>query len=102
MFICFLFHSLLHSDRDAIPEVPAIYFVLPSEENVKRICQVGSLAHSSYQFSDLILSSENVVVDNANLATQIIFLESSLHIFTFFVCFVFHRIVEINSMSHIT
>ena len=33
--------SLLHSDRDAIPEVPAIYFVLPTEENVKRICQVG-------------------------------------------------------------
>lgn len=35
------FHRLLHSDRDAIPEVPAIYFVLPTEENVKRICQVG-------------------------------------------------------------
>ncbi|KAK2553789.1 Sec1 family domain-containing protein 1 [Acropora cervicornis] len=32
-------HLLLHSDRDAIPEVPAIYFVLPTEENVKRICQ---------------------------------------------------------------
>ena len=37
----FLFYRLLHSDRDAIPEVPAIYFVLPNEENVKRICQVG-------------------------------------------------------------
>ena len=36
-----LFYRLLHSDRDAIPEVPAIYFVLPTEENVKRICQVG-------------------------------------------------------------
>ena len=36
-------YSLLHSDRDAIPEVPAIYFVLPSEENVKRICQVGDI-----------------------------------------------------------
>ena len=36
-------YSLLHSDRDAIPEVPAIYFVLPSEENVKRICQVGNI-----------------------------------------------------------
>ena len=41
--ILFLFCSLLHSDRDAIPEVPAIYFVLPTEENVKRICQVGNV-----------------------------------------------------------
>ena len=42
MYFIFLY-SLLHSDRDAIPEVPAIYFVLPSEENVKRICQVGNI-----------------------------------------------------------
>ena len=31
---------LLHSDRDPIPDVPAIYFVMPSEENIDRICQV--------------------------------------------------------------
>lgn len=41
LILFFLFYRLLHSDRDAIPEVPAIYFVLPTEENVKRICQVG-------------------------------------------------------------
>ena len=33
-------YRLLHSDRDVIPDVPAIYFVLPTEENIKRICQV--------------------------------------------------------------
>eukprot|EP00058_Branchiostoma_floridae_P001276 XP_002586764.1 hypothetical protein BRAFLDRAFT_281337 [Branchiostoma floridae] len=32
-------HLLLHSDRDPIPDVPAVYFVMPSEENVQRICQ---------------------------------------------------------------
>ncbi|XP_077477796.1 sec1 family domain-containing protein 1 [Stigmatopora argus] len=32
-------HLLLHSDRDPIPDVPAIYFVMPSEENIDRICQ---------------------------------------------------------------
>uniref|UniRef100_A0A3Q4N8L0 Uncharacterized protein n=1 Tax=Neolamprologus brichardi TaxID=32507 RepID=A0A3Q4N8L0_NEOBR len=36
---------LLHSDRDPIPDVPAIYFVMPTEENIDRICQV--IAHSN-------------------------------------------------------
>ena len=40
---------LLHSDRDPIPDVPAVYFVLPTEENVQRICQV------SLKFAKLLL-----------------------------------------------
>ncbi|KAK6636247.1 hypothetical protein RUM43_009905 [Polyplax serrata] len=32
-------HMQLHSDRDAIPDVPAVYFVLPTEENLGRIGQ---------------------------------------------------------------
>ncbi|XP_012281177.1 protein sly1 homolog [Orussus abietinus] len=32
-------HMQLHSDRDSIPEVPAIYFCAPSEENLIRIGQ---------------------------------------------------------------
>ncbi|XP_045768740.1 protein sly1 homolog [Maniola jurtina] len=32
-------HVQLHSDRDSIPEVPAVYFCTPSEENLGRICQ---------------------------------------------------------------
>uniref|UniRef100_A0A5F8GIF9 Sec1 family domain containing 1 n=1 Tax=Monodelphis domestica TaxID=13616 RepID=A0A5F8GIF9_MONDO len=30
---------LLHSDRDPIPDVPAVYFVMPTEENIDRMCQ---------------------------------------------------------------
>ncbi|CAG0889430.1 unnamed protein product [Cyprideis torosa] len=32
-------HLLLHSDRQTIPEVPAVYFVSPSEDNIQRIAQ---------------------------------------------------------------
>uniref|UniRef100_A0A5F8G4T2 Sec1 family domain containing 1 n=1 Tax=Monodelphis domestica TaxID=13616 RepID=A0A5F8G4T2_MONDO len=32
-------HLLLHSDRDPIPDVPAVYFVMPTEENIDRMCQ---------------------------------------------------------------
>eukprot|EP00126_Sphaerothecum_destruens_P009719 Sdes_comp20567_c0_seq1m15439 len=32
-------HMLLHSDRDPIPDVPAIYFVMPTRENILRICR---------------------------------------------------------------
>lgn len=32
-------HLLLHSDRDPIPDVPTIYFVLPTDENIQRITQ---------------------------------------------------------------
>mmetsp|Transcript_8618 Transcript_8618/g.12859 ORF Transcript_8618/g.12859 Transcript_8618/m.12859 type:complete len:651 (-) Transcript_8618:37-1989(-) len=30
-------HLMLHSDREAIPEAPAVYFVRPNNENIKRI-----------------------------------------------------------------
>ncbi|CAE1330622.1 SCFD1 [Acanthosepion pharaonis] len=33
-------HLLLHTDRDPIPDVPAIYFVMPTDENVQRICRI--------------------------------------------------------------
>lgn len=32
-------HLLLHSDREPIPDVPAIYFVSPTKENLARIAQ---------------------------------------------------------------
>ncbi|CAG2118999.1 unnamed protein product, partial [Medioppia subpectinata] len=32
-------HMQLHCDRDPIPDVPAVYFLLPTDENVMRICQ---------------------------------------------------------------
>ncbi|KAI2570846.1 sec1 family domain containing 1 [Homo sapiens] len=36
-------HLLLHSDRDPIPDVPAVYFVMPTEENIDRMCQASNL-----------------------------------------------------------
>eukprot|EP01121_Diplochlamys_sp_Union-15-3_P021348 TRINITY_DN8621_c0_g1_i2.p1 TRINITY_DN8621_c0_g1~~TRINITY_DN8621_c0_g1_i2.p1 ORF type:complete len:505 (-),score=66.35 TRINITY_DN8621_c0_g1_i2:5-1519(-) len=32
-------HMMLSSPRQPIPDVPAIYFVMPTKENVKRICE---------------------------------------------------------------
>ena len=32
-------HMLLHSDREAVPDAPAVYFVRPTEANLKRIAE---------------------------------------------------------------
>ena len=32
-------HMLLHSDREAVPDAPAVYFVRPTETNLKRIAE---------------------------------------------------------------
>lgn len=38
MFVLLYFRQL-HADRDPIPEVPAVYFCAPSDENIGRIGQ---------------------------------------------------------------
>ncbi|XP_058966963.2 sec1 family domain-containing protein 1-like [Pocillopora verrucosa] len=64
-------HLLLHSDRDAIPEVPAIYFVLPSEENVKRICQdCRNQLYESYYLNFISAISRHRLEDLATAALQ--------------------------------
>jgi hypothetical protein len=40
LFIFFLIR-LLRSERDSIPDVPAIYFIAPTADNVNRLCQVS-------------------------------------------------------------
>lgn len=42
---------LLHSDRDAIPDVPAVYFVMPTEENIDRMCQVTCILNVSNEWA---------------------------------------------------
>jgi len=32
-------HMMLHSERQPVPDVPTIYFCLPTKDNVKRICE---------------------------------------------------------------
>jgi len=49
--VFFLPFRLLHSDRDAIPDVPAVYFVMPTEENIDRMCQVTCLLNVSKEWT---------------------------------------------------
>uniref|UniRef100_A0A8C4TAB0 Sec1 family domain containing 1 n=1 Tax=Erpetoichthys calabaricus TaxID=27687 RepID=A0A8C4TAB0_ERPCA len=71
-------HLLLHSDRDAIPDVPAIYFVMPTEENIDRICQdLRSQLYESYYLNFISAISRSKLEDiasaalGANAVTQI-------------------------------
>ncbi|XP_077586863.1 sec1 family domain-containing protein 1 [Stigmatopora nigra] len=71
-------HLLLHSDRDPIPDVPAIYFVMPSEENIDRICQdLRNQLYESYYLNFISAISRSKLEDiacaalAANAVTQI-------------------------------
>uniref|UniRef100_A0A8C5WJT9 Sec1 family domain-containing protein 1 n=1 Tax=Leptobrachium leishanense TaxID=445787 RepID=A0A8C5WJT9_9ANUR len=59
-------HLLLHSDRDAIPDVPAVYFVMPTEENVDRICQdLRTQLYESYYLNFISAISRSKLEDIA-------------------------------------
>jgi hypothetical protein len=49
-------HMMLHSAREPIPDVPAIYFVQPTEDNIERICT--DLKAGLYDSMHLNFSSE--------------------------------------------
>uniref|UniRef100_G3PHK9 Sec1 family domain containing 1 n=1 Tax=Gasterosteus aculeatus aculeatus TaxID=481459 RepID=G3PHK9_GASAC len=60
---------LLHSDRDPIPDVPAIYFVMPTEENIDRICQdLRNQLHESYFLNFISAISRSKLEDVASAA----------------------------------
>ncbi|KAJ8353535.1 hypothetical protein SKAU_G00211020, partial [Synaphobranchus kaupii] len=62
-------HLLLHSDRDPIPDVPAIYFVLPTEENIQRICQdLRNQLYESYYLNFISAISRSKLEDIASAA----------------------------------
>ncbi|XP_057715607.1 sec1 family domain-containing protein 1 [Corythoichthys intestinalis] len=62
-------HLLLHSDRDPIPDVPAIYFVMPSEENIDRICQdLRNQLYESYYLNFISAISRSKLEDIASAA----------------------------------
>ncbi|XP_064599833.1 sec1 family domain-containing protein 1-like [Liolophura sinensis] len=64
-------HLLLHSDRDPIPDVPAIYFVMPSEENVQRICRdLQNQLYDSYYLNFISAVSRQKLEDIASAAIQ--------------------------------
>ncbi|XP_061854928.1 sec1 family domain-containing protein 1 isoform X4 [Colius striatus] len=62
-------HLLLHSDRDAIPDVPAVYFVMPTEENIDRICQdLRNQLYESYYLNFISAISRSKLEDIASAA----------------------------------
>ncbi|MED6271906.1 Sec1 domain containing protein 1 [Characodon lateralis] len=62
-------HLLLHSDRDPIPDVPAIYFLMPTEENIDRICQdLRSQLYESYYLNFISAISRSKLEDIASAA----------------------------------
>merc|ERR1712176_311165 len=45
-------HLLLHSDRESIPDSSAIYFITPSEENLKRVTHdLKEAMYESFEFN---------------------------------------------------
>ncbi|XP_033228158.1 protein sly1 homolog [Belonocnema kinseyi] len=64
-------HMQLHSDRDPIPEVPAIYFCSPSEENLVRIGQdLQNGLYDIYHLNFISPISRQKMEDLASAAVQ--------------------------------
>lgn len=62
-------HIQLHSPRDSVPDVPAIYFCYPSEENLDRICQdLQNHLYESYYFNFISPISRQRLEDLASAA----------------------------------
>uniref|UniRef100_A0A8C6TSL2 Sec1 family domain-containing protein 1 n=1 Tax=Neogobius melanostomus TaxID=47308 RepID=A0A8C6TSL2_9GOBI len=62
-------HLLLHSDRDPIPDVPAVYFVMPTEENIDRICQdLRNQLYEAYYLNFISAISRSKLEDIASAA----------------------------------
>ena len=64
-------HLLLHSTRDSIPDAPAVYFCLPTDENIQRICQdLSSQLYGSYYYNFISPVSRTKLEDLATAAIQ--------------------------------
>lgn len=62
-------HVQLHSPRDPVPDVPAIYFCLPTEENLGRISQdLQNQLYESYYFNFISSISRQRLEDLASAA----------------------------------
>nr|CAD7606121.1 unnamed protein product [Timema genevievae] len=64
-------HVQLHSDRDPIPDVPAVYFCLPTEENLGRIGQdLQNNLYDIYHLNFISPISRQRLEDLASAALQ--------------------------------
>lgn len=64
-------HLLLHSDREPIPDVPAIYFVQPTKENLVRIAHDASKALYSAMYLNFVTKLDRSLMEEfAQLVVQ--------------------------------
>ena len=64
-------HITLHSERDAVPDVPAVYFCLPNDENLQRISRdLENGLYGRYFFNFISPIPRNKLEDLANLSLQ--------------------------------
>ncbi|KAK6184523.1 hypothetical protein SNE40_006984 [Patella caerulea] len=64
-------HLNLHSDRDTIPDVPVIYFVMPTDDNVQRICRdFENQLYESYYLNFISAISRQKLEDIASASIQ--------------------------------
>ena len=64
-------HLNLHTDRDPIPDVPAIYFVMPTDDNIQRICRdFQNGLYESYYLNFISAISRQKLEDIASAAVQ--------------------------------
>ncbi|KAK3594147.1 hypothetical protein CHS0354_040923 [Potamilus streckersoni] len=64
-------HLSLHSPREPIPDVPAIYFVMPTDENIQRICQdLENQLYENYYFNFISAISRQKLEDVASAAIR--------------------------------
>ncbi|KJE96312.1 vesicle transporter [Capsaspora owczarzaki ATCC 30864] len=64
-------HLLLHSDREPIPDVAAVYFVMPTKENIERIakdCRDG--LYDTFYINFISSLSRNLLEELASLTVQ--------------------------------
>lgn len=67
---CLTFRQL-HSDRDPIPDVPAVYFCMPTEENLGRIGQdLNNNIYDIYHLNFISPISRQRLEDLASAALQ--------------------------------
>merc|ERR1712223_1312365 len=64
-------HLALHSERDPVPDVPAVYFCLPTEENLERVARdLESGLYGKYYFNFISPISRQKLEDLAAKALQ--------------------------------
>lgn len=64
-----LLHLRINSNRDPIPDVSAIYFIMPSDENIKRICRdLTDHLYDSYYLNFISPISRSKLEEIANAA----------------------------------